>query len=317
MLQAVERFVFNTTDHPKRIADLLLKNEWQPDWKLSDAQEAIALAYGHPTWFNLLQTVKSGESLSLFDENSPPELVKIRQVQQARALAVYTVAKPLGFKGVELLPFVIKVEVLLSQQEALSTAYGRHIERAIALIRQITPTGRARPRRSYEYSGLPGAPAYLELDKMAERAAAWLSANGWNAHAESIRAHTPNLHNSYELLRFMELWGTVCEQISLKADVPAAVAVCVPAACAFQLMQLEIRYTEFAAWLNDARDQTEEEADATAARMEGWMDLTQQRFLRLVPGQKLHVEYHKRRDLFQKLAHAGGAMLKEAASRRE
>jgi hypothetical protein len=73
-------------------------------------------------------------------------------------------------------------------------------------------------------------------------------------------------------------------------------------------------YSEYGAWLNDERDETEEEADAMAARMEGWMDLTQQRFLALVPGQRLNLQYHRRRKLFLQLAHAGGVMLKEAAS---
>jgi hypothetical protein len=195
MLQAVERFVFNTTDHPKRIADLLLKNEWQPDWKLSDAQEALALAYGYPTWFNLLQASRSEEPRSLFDENSPPPLVKVRHIQQARSLAVYTVAKPLGYKGTDLLPLVTNIERLLSEQPALSAAYGRHIERALALMRQITPTARARPRQASEYRGLHNGPAYLELDKMAERAAAWLSANGWEAHAASVRSYAPHPYN--------------------------------------------------------------------------------------------------------------------------
>jgi hypothetical protein len=313
MAHAVERFVFNTTDHPKRIADLLLKSQWQLHWKRSDAQEAIALVYGHPTWFNLLQASKSGEPPSLFDENSLGEQVKVRHIHQVRALAIYTIGKPLGIKGTELLPFVNKVEQFLSLQEGLPAAYSRHIERAIALVRQITPTQRARPRSDYPYQPLPGAPAYLELDKMAARAAAWLRASGWNAHAEEILEYAPTPHNSYELIRFMELWGTVCEQISVKSDVPAAVALCVPAACAFQLMQLELNHSEFAAWLDDGPEETDEERDAMAARMEGWMDLTTQRFLALVPGQKLHRVYHRQHELYKTLAHAGGAMLKEAA----
>jgi hypothetical protein len=65
--------------------------------------------------------------------------------------------------------------------------------------------------------------------------------------------------------------------------------------------------------LDDGPEETDEERDAMAARMEGWMDLTTQRFLALVPGQKLHRVYHRQHELYKTLAHAGGAMLKEAA----
>lgn len=200
---SAERFVFDSTLQPKRVAKALQRKLVQ--YKLSHCQDVMARLYGYPGWYELDQACQPGAQVSRFDEELTRQERQLRWQQHHRVMrqAFGLVPEPgTALQAAQGLDAMGRFE---RRRHAMADAYSQEL--SAALLRELRPTSSVRPR-VLPLTPLSDAPID-RMDRLGEGLFRWLRLTlpRFPEAAESVLRMSPAPGSLVDLVRFMANWS--------------------------------------------------------------------------------------------------------------